>query len=142
MTSAAVLRAMLHEARADVIRFAAALARKVVNRLVQADPSVIQDQLAQALMLVAKPTSIEVVVHPADRALVEQVLPALAQQIAGCAHCAIREDPSISAGGCVIATAAGRVDATIETQLARIAEALVPDPTPAALNAGDGAALS
>jgi len=117
---------MLHDAREGVIRFALALAGKVVRRMVQTDPAIVRDQLSEALALVARPTSLEITLHPDDRAAAENELPQLAAKIASCRHTSIREDPSMSRGGCIISTAGGRVDASIETQLDRIAEALFP----------------
>lgn len=119
--------AMLQDAREDVIRFAFALAQKVVHRMVAVDPTIVQDQLAQALALLSKPTAIEISVNPADRKLVEEVLPGLLVSVARCQHASLHDDPSITVGGCVVATANGRIDATIQTQLERIAEALVPE---------------
>lgn len=120
--------AMFHDAAEDVIRFAFLLARKVTHRVIESDPTVVRDQLAEALKLLSRPSAVEVVVNPEDRAMAEHVLPELASTIARCEHVALREDASIARGGCVIATAGGRIDATIETQLDRIAEALVPMP--------------
>ena len=119
--------AMLADAREDVIRFAFALAQKVVHRLVQTDSTIVRDQLAATLALLSKPTAIEISVNPADRQFAQEVLPGLLASIARCEHASIHDDPTMTRGGCVIATAGGRIDATIQTQLERIAEALVPE---------------
>ena len=120
-------REMSQNAREDVIRFAYAIGRKVVHRIVATDPSVVIDQVAAALAMVSRATSIEIAIHPDDRSLIEGILPQLVSAIAGCEHASLRDDPSVSRGGCVVRTANGRVDAGVETQLERIAEALVPD---------------
>lgn len=120
-------QAMLHDAGEDVIRFAFELAKKITHRVVQHDPTIVRDQLAEALRLLGRPTSVEVLVHPDDLALAEQALPELLAEIGRCQHAAVREDASIARGGCVVATIGGRIDATIDTQLERIAEALVPN---------------
>jgi flagellar biosynthesis/type III secretory pathway protein FliH len=122
-------RATMHQqACEDVIAFALALARKVVMRMPQSDPTIVRDQLAAALAMVSRPTAIEIRVHPADRALAEQVLPDLMESLKECAHASVAPDASMTPGGCIVMTAGGRVDASIETQLERIAEALVPGP--------------
>lgn len=122
-------RAWLHEAREDSIRFAFAVAERIVHRLVKADPTIIADQVAAALALLSRPTSVEITIHPDDRPLVEQTLPVLLSEIASCEHSVIRPDAAIERGGCIVATRGGRIDATIQTQLDRIAEALVPLPS-------------
>ncbi len=118
---------MLLAAREDVVRFAVAAARKVVMRVVKADSTVIEDQLAEALALLSRPTTIVVSVHPNDRPIVEAVLPRLVSRFQQCEQASVRDDETLTPGGCVVATAGGRIDATIETQLDRIARTLVPD---------------
>jgi len=121
---------MLDEAREDVIRLAFELGRKVVHRIAAGDPTVIQDQLRESLAILTTASALRISVHPRDRELAEQVLPELVKSIGGSAHASLHDDPSIDPGGCFIATGTGHIDATIRTQLDRIAEALVPDPSP------------
>jgi len=113
---------MTHQACEDVIEFAVEVARRVTHRIVQADQTVVRDQVAAALKLVSRPTAIEIVIQPEQRGLIEKELPQLIVTIASCQHAAIREDAGLAPGGCVISTVGGRVDASIETQLQRIAE--------------------
>ena len=116
---------MLLAAREDVVRFAVAVARKVVMRVVKADSTVIEDQLAEALALLSRPTTIIVSVHPNDRPIIEAVLPRLVRRFQQCEQASVRDDETLTTGGCVVATAGGQIDATIETQLDRIARTLV-----------------
>ena len=117
---------MLALARADLIDLALALARRVVHRVIEQDPAVIADQLDEALALVGRGRDVQVRIDPSDRALVEEVLPALVDRLGNAAHVALRDDDTVGAGGCVITTAGGQVDARIETMLDRLAEALQP----------------
>ena len=118
---------MLHSARDDVLRFAFAMGRKITLRSIERDPTVVADQVAEALTYLSRPSSIKVVVHPDDRALVERVLPDLAARMDGCDHAAIEVDGGVKRGGCVIRTSRGVIDATIEKQIARIADTLLPE---------------
>lgn len=117
---------MLEQAREDVLRFAFQLSRRVIHRFVDRDPTIVQDQLAAALRLVSRSSSLQVRVNPQDAELTAQVLPDLARSIAGCEHATQLADDRIQPGGCIVVTAAGSVDSTIQTQLDRIAEALIP----------------
>ena len=119
--------AMLRAAREDVLAFAFAMGRKITGRLIELDPTVVQDQLAETLSLLSGPSAVTVVLNPQDRPLAEEVLPTLLAQVARCEHAEVAEDDSITPGGCVIRTADGVIDATIEKQIDRIAEALLPD---------------
>lgn len=127
---------MLQEAREDLLQFAILAAQKIVNRAIRADPAIVQSQMAAALALLSRPTAVEISINPEDRALAGQVLESLLANLATCQHATLHDDATISRGGCVVCTAGGRVDATIETQLDRIIEALLPD----ASAAGDGPA--
>jgi flagellar assembly protein FliH len=118
--------AMLQEARDDILRFAFEVARQVVHRTVHADSSIVADQVAAALALLSRPTAIKVTIHPQDRPLVEQILPDLLAKLSSTVHATFATDEALVRGGCIVATEGGRVDASIETQLARIAEALIP----------------
>jgi len=117
---------MLLQAREDVLTFAFELAAKVVGRTIEHDPSVVQEQVAEALALLNQPTAVTIVAHPDDHELIQEVLSPLLEQLTCCQHADLRADESMTRGGCIVRTAGGSVDATIETQLSRIAEALLP----------------
>ncbi|MHC4991292.1 MAG: FliH/SctL family protein [Planctomycetota bacterium] len=121
---------MMIEAQEDVVVFALEVARKVVHRMIETDGGRAATQVASALELLGHPSGAEVRVHPDDRPLVEEALPGLLGQIDRARDVRLRDDPTITRGGCVVRTAGGEVDATIETQLDRIAEALVRRPEP------------
>ncbi len=124
-------RLMLAEARADAVLFALAVAEKITHRVIDCDPAVVQDQLAEALHLLTRPSACVVTVHPEDRALVETVAPELARQLAEGAEIRFAEDAGQTRGGCRVAVAGGEIDARIETQIARIVDALIPPAPPA-----------
>jgi flagellar assembly protein FliH len=117
---------MLSEARTDVLLLALMIARRVVKRVVDVDPRVVEDQLAAALALTIRPTSLVIEVHPDDAALANEVLPGIVKQLCGGAHAALVPDPARTRGSVVIRTAGGEVDASIDTQIGRIVEAIVP----------------
>jgi flagellar assembly protein FliH len=117
---------LLTHAREDVLIFAYELSKQVVHRQVEVDPSVVTDQVRTALELLAAPTAVEVTVHPDDRTHVETVIGELTSRIGGCDHVSLRDDATLARGGCRVTTAGGAVDAALETQLAVIAETLVP----------------
>lgn len=129
--------AMLAAARSDLIHLALRIAERVTKRRIELDPSIVLDQVAAAAEIVAKPTLLTLSVHPDDAALVREGVPALAARVGALRHAEIREDASIARGSCVVATAGGGVaDASIEAQLARVAEALLPAPGEAASDGG------
>jgi flagellar assembly protein FliH len=118
---------MLVQAKEDVLAFAFEAARKVVLRTIECDASVVADQVAEALTLLMRPTSVTIAVHPEDRATVEAALPQIVERLARCEHAALVGDPSIARGGCIVRTAGGEIDASIATQLDRIASTVLPE---------------
>jgi flagellar biosynthesis/type III secretory pathway protein FliH len=127
---------MLLAAREDVLRFAFALAEKITYRAIEADPAVVKDQLAEALLMLSRPTAVTIAVNPADRELIDSVLHDLMAACGNCRHADVRDEPAIERGGCIVRTNGGEIDATIRTQLDRIAEALLPAPEQAADSGG------
>lgn len=117
---------ILLEARADVLRLALKVAEKVTKRAVACDPSVIESQLKAALSQLLAPTRLLVSVHPDDYEAAEDILPDMVDRLASGAHTTLRSDESITRGGCIVRTDRGEIDATIETQLGRIVERLLP----------------
>lgn len=118
--------AMMLAAREDVIALAIEIARNVVHRRIEVDPSLVVDQVESALAMVARPTSLRIAVHPADRALVEEALPAIVVRFADAASIALVEREDVERGGCIVSTAGGEIDANISTQIERLAESLLP----------------
>lgn len=122
--------ALLTQARTDVLKLAVAIARRVTRRSIDADPRAVMDQLEAALAMTLRPTTLIVEVHPDDAALVREAAPALAKKLAGGPHVEVVERAELSRGSVVLRSAGGEVDASIETQLERIVEAIVPVATP------------
>lgn len=117
---------MLLSAREDVLAFAFALGQKLTHRIIERDPTVVQDQLAEALSLLIRPSAVTITINPADREHVEEVLNHLVTVCGTCEHAELRDDAGVSRGGCILRTSGGEIDATIDTQLDRIAESLLP----------------
>ena len=131
--------AMLTEARTDVLRLALMIAEKVVKRAIAVDPGVVVSQLEAVLGLIARPTELLVAINPEDRRTAEQALPSLLAKFQSVRHVELVEDAGLARGSCVARTrggsgdgngaghgGGGEVDASIEAQLARIAEILLP----------------
>ncbi len=122
---------MLQEAQTDVLRLALRLGEKVTRVTLAARPEACVAQVRDVLALIARPTRLEVRVHPDDEPLVREALPALAGALGAGAHAELLTDATIARGGCLVRTpGGGGIDATIETQLDRIARALLAEDAP------------
>lgn len=117
---------MEREARQSVLNFALSAAEKLVHRVIEVDETVVIDQAGHALSLVLSAQNATVRVHPVDRPLLDDALPQLLDELAEIQHIELVEDESITPGGCVVAFGQGSIDATIERQLARLIDMILP----------------
>jgi len=117
---------LLCESRADLVRLAVAIAERVTKRTIDADPRVVEMQLDAALRFVTDPTRLVIRVHPDDLASAQSVLPELMRRFGESCHTRTVADPALARGSVVIDTDKGQVDASIDAQLDRLVEALLP----------------
>ena len=118
---------LLTESRLDVLRLALAIAERVVFRTVDVDPTVIEDQMAEALSLLARRSAVTIRINPGDMEQAQAVLPDLVARMHQCEHATLVADESLTRGGCMLQAGTTAIDASIETQLDRIVAALLPD---------------
>jgi flagellar assembly protein FliH len=136
---------MEREARQAVLEFALAAAEKIVHRVIEVDESVVVDQAAQALSLVLSAHDASVRIHPVDRPMLEDAMPELIKELASLEHIELVDDETITPGGCIVAFGQGRIDATVERQLQRLVDLILPELPPLPDNeqeAPAGSALS
>lgn len=122
----------LAEGQQDVVRLAALIATKVCKRQIELDPQVVTAQLAEVLALVLRPTRLQVACNPADRDLLSRALPGLASRAQQSLNVELVDDATLARGSCVarLAEGGGMIDASIDTQLQRIVDALLPPAAP------------
>ncbi|MEO0629198.1 MAG: FliH/SctL family protein [Planctomycetota bacterium] len=118
---------LLVTCKTDVLRLALSIAERITHRTIECDTSVVCEQIEAALAMVGKPSRVTVAVHPQELPLASEALPDLAARLQAVEHAELVADESLEPGSCVVRSAdGGLVDASIETQLARIAELIVP----------------
>lgn len=119
-------RDLFISARQDVVRFAARLAEKVTRRVGAVHPESALANLEAALHVVEKATDIVVHVNPGDREVIETFARSLTARLGEAHHLTVIADEAVAAGGCRVTTREIEVDATLDTQIARIVELMVP----------------
>ena len=110
------------EVEQDIAQLAMAVARQLIRRELKTSPDEVIASVREALAaLPAAARDVRVSVHPDDALLIRSHL--------GEAHAAgswqLLDDPLISRGGCVINTDHSRIDARVETRLARVVGAVL-----------------
>ncbi len=119
-------RDMHVEARQSLLQLTLAMAEKIVKRVPAVAPDVVVEQVAEAIDHVARPCDLTVRLHPEDRPLVAEAMPKLAARLDQAQHVELVDDETLTRGGCTIRYGKGRIDATLETQLQRLVEAILP----------------
>ena len=105
----------------DAVELALQLAGKIVPAAVQARPQLVVEVVQGALRRVSGQRTIVLVVNPADLETVRGALGDLQQAVAA-ERWEIQSDQRVPAGGALVRTEEGEVDATLQTQLERAAE--------------------
>ena len=123
------------DARDSVIELALRLAEKIIHRQLQVDNQVIVDQVTAALKSLTGATNLSIHINPDDRPVMTEVMPQLIEVFSQFKHMRIVDDENIGRGGCILIHEHGRLDASLETQLRRAVELLLPgdlevDPDP------------
>ncbi len=118
-------RQTLWEAQeAEMVAFALDIARQVIKTEVTQNPEVVTSLLHNALRRVTDKDHVRVRVSVSDAARVREMRDDLLSVVDGIKALEIVDDRRLGAGGCVIETGAGTIDARIETQLASVEQAL------------------
>ena len=111
------------------IGLAQRLAARIVHRVVEVDDQVIVDQVAAVVSHLTRPMDVSIHIHSDDRPVLERAMPKLMAKMSNLKSLRLVDDAAIVPGGCVLHYGQGQIDATLDTQLRRIAEVMVPDRT-------------
>lgn len=109
----------------NIMEISLDIAKKIIKREIQQDPSIILENIKEILKGLSKEeTKITLKVNPTQVSLLKMEVPSLLSDNGLDAKILIVGDEDMTEGGCVVETANGVVDASIETQLSVISEAL------------------
>ena len=117
------LRAGVVEAvERDAIDLALELAGKILAGALLARPELVVDVVQGALRRVSDRRQIAVLVNPADLETLQAAIGDLTAQVSGIELCDLQSDQRVEAGGAIVRTVEGEVDAGVQTQLERARE--------------------
>jgi type III secretion protein L len=107
---------LLHEMNKLILPLALKAAKKVVARELETKPETIVDIVLQALAPALQNHRITIYVNKLDKEILENEKPRLKEKLEQVESLSIREREDIAAGGCIIETEAGIINATIDSQ--------------------------
>ncbi|MBT3198937.1 MAG: hypothetical protein HN350_03385 [Phycisphaerales bacterium] len=111
----------------EVLAFTLELATKIVGQLARTDISVARSNLVKAMKLAHAEGEIIVSVNPAQLQGLSRDFAEFVEVIDAAGRTRLVADEQVGPGGVKITTARGVIDATVETQLAKVASALAAD---------------
>jgi flagellar assembly protein FliH len=115
---------MAQNSRDDMLRLVMAISEQIIQREVSVHTDIINQVIAEALKASVRADHYRIKVNPADLAAVNEHKPLFLASISGLKNLMVEADPAVTAGGCKIESDLGEVDATLETQLVAIRQAL------------------
>lgn len=113
------------EVERDAVELALTLAGKVIVATLQVRPELVVEVLQGALRRVSGQRSIAIVVNPADLETIRSSLGELREQTAAVERWDLQPDARVQAGGAIVRTVEGEVDACVATQLERAHEVVL-----------------
>jgi flagellar assembly protein FliH len=116
------------EAAEAAVPLALEVAAKLVRAEVAARPERVVDVLRGAIRRATSRERMVAHVNPADLAACRDATAAILADTGGIGRFEVMDDPRIARGSCVLETGGGDVDATFESQLARILAAVAAPP--------------
>ncbi len=107
------------------IQLSVAIAEKLVHGELAQRPELAQESIREALELAAGNPQIKLRMNPGDVEHLGQWCEDMVSAVSPAGTAEIFADSTITSGGCVVETKHGKIDARIETKLARIAQELL-----------------
>ncbi len=109
----------------NIMNISLDIAKKIIKKEVEQNPIIILDEISELLKRLSKEeTKITLKVNPVQVSLVKSEIPEMVSNAGLDAKVLVVPDDTIMEGGCIVTTTNGVIDATIETQLSVISEAL------------------
>jgi len=132
---------LLAEARQDLLLLAVAIAERICRLQLSINSDHVPPLLEEVIEHAGAGSRLVLRVHPDDAAAAEQFLGQLHAALVGGDGTPIRlaADQKVSRGGCIAERTSGRIDAQLETQIARVARELIGVDCPVAVTCGGNA---
>ncbi len=109
----------------DILEISVDIAKKIIKKEIEEDPQVLFNTIVDVLKTLSKDESkITLQVNPAEANALKQAVPEILDTAGLNAKVIVLPDEEVSEGGCLVTTDNGVVDATIETRIDLITEAL------------------
>ena len=117
--------AIFGSAEGIIVQLALAVAKTILRREAKTDVTLVKTLAKESLRLVEDKRRVSIKVNPTDLNAIQGFEEEILSTAPGVKEWEIRQDDRVTAGGCIIETEAGIVDAQLETQLDEIGATLM-----------------
>jgi flagellar assembly protein FliH len=108
----------------SAVRVATAISERIIRREIAREPQITLEIIAEALRLAAGGAQITLRINPSDYENLGSQIHRLTETLCQLTPSAVKADPAITSGGCLVETKFGEIDLQIESQLRRIEQDL------------------
>jgi flagellar assembly protein FliH len=115
---------MLQRSSEDMLRLVLAIAERIIQTEMTLNNKIIVKTVQQAIQVAVNAEEFRIKVHPDDLQVVQEHKPLFIASLSGLSNIEFVADPTLARGGCMLESALGRVDATIEAQMEAITSCL------------------
>lgn len=118
---------ILERTETEIIDLSLKIAAKVIGRDLEREPDIVVDIVATAMESARAAKAMTIRVNPEDGKLLRDKRPRLMELIGRAIDIAVRDDPEVERGGCIIQTDYGIIDGQLKTQFEMLTQLLRPD---------------
>ena len=111
----------------DIVELALKVANKIIGADLERDPEVLVNICAQVVETARADHAMTLRVNPEDGRLLREKRPRLMELIGRSIDIAVKDDPEVERGSCIIQTDYGVIDGTLRTQFDMLRQLLTPD---------------
>lgn len=118
---------MLADAEPEIVALACKVAERIIGRDLERQPELVAEICATAVETVRQAKAMVLRVNPRDAKILRESKTRLMELLGRTLDLGFKDDPDVEAGGCIIQTEFGTVDAQLKTQFEMLRLALAPD---------------
>lgn len=116
---------ILEDSQTDVARMAISVARKVLHKEIMTDPMTVVSVVRGALEKIAFKKNFVINVNPLDLEVIHSAGDKVKAMLTNAQSIQFKASPQVEAGGCVVQTESGIVDAQISRQVSEVEDAVM-----------------
>ena len=109
----------------EILEISVDIAQKIIKKEVSQNPEIVLEKITEILKTLPKEEpKVTIRVNPMQVSIAKQAIPDMLEAAGLDTKIVVLQDEAVTEGGCIVTTNNGVIDATIESQIAIVKEAL------------------